>query len=46
MDVVLYEKEQCPVFCINNSAETTYYPCEGVLAVGEVKSTIGNRRNS
>lgn len=41
MDVVLYEKEQCSVFCINNSATTTYYPCEGVLAVGEVKSRIG-----
>ena len=43
MDVVLYEKEQCPVFCINNSPETTYYPCEAVLAVGEVKSTIGKK---
>ncbi|MCY4529939.1 MAG: hypothetical protein OXD46_13020 [Chloroflexi bacterium] len=43
MDVVLYEKEQCPVFCINNSPEATYYPCEGVLAVGEVKSTIGKK---
>ena len=43
MDVVLYEKEQCPVFCVNNSPETTYYPCEGVLAVGEVKSTIGKK---
>ena len=43
MDVVLYEKEQCPVFCINNSPESTYYPAEGVLAVGEVKSRIGKR---
>ena len=43
MDVVLYEKEQCPVSCINNSPEATYYPCEGVLAVGEVKSTIGKK---
>jgi len=43
MDVVLYEKEQCPVFCINDSPETTYYPCESVLAVGEVKSTIGKK---
>ena len=43
MDVVLYEREQCPVFCINNSPETTYYPCEGVLAVGEVKSAIGKK---
>ena len=43
MDVVLYEKEQCSVFCINNSPTTTYYPCEGVLAVGEVKSRIGKK---
>ncbi len=43
MDVVLYERDLCPVFCINNSPETTYYPAEGVLAVGEVKSTIGKR---
>ncbi len=43
MDVVLYERDLCPVFCINNSPETTYYPVEGVLVVGEVKSTIGKR---
>ncbi len=43
IDVVLYERELCPVFCINNSPETTYYPAEGVLAVGEIKSTIGKR---
>ena len=42
-DVVLYERDICPVFCINNSPETTYYPCEGVIAVGEVKSVIGSR---
>ena len=43
LDVVLYEKGICPVFCVNNSPETTYYPCEGVLAVGEVKSAIDKR---
>ena len=43
MDVVLYEKEQCSVFCVNNSPTTTYYPCEGVLAVGEVKSRVGKK---
>ena len=40
MDVVLYERNICPVFSINNTPETTYYPCEGVIAVGEVKSTF------
>ena len=39
-DIVLYEKDICPVFSINRSPETTYYPCEGVLAVGEVKSAL------
>ena len=36
-DVVLYERDICPVFSVNNTPETTYYPCEGVIAVGEVK---------
>ena len=39
-DVVLYEKDICPVFSINNTPETTYYPCEGVIAAGEVKSIL------
>ena len=43
LDIVLYESELCPVFSINNSAETTYYPVESVLAVGEIKSTIGKK---
>ena len=41
MDVVIYERFLCPVFCINDNPETTYYPCEGVMAVGEIKSTVG-----
>ena len=43
-DLVLYERDICPVFSINKTPETTYYPCEGVIAVGEVKSTLD--RNS
>lgn len=39
-DVVLYEQALCPVFSINETPETTYYPCEGVIAVGEVKSNV------
>ena len=39
-DVVLYEKDICPVFSINDTPETTYYPCEGVIAVGEIKSAL------
>lgn len=40
-DIILYEKDICPVFSINDAPETTYYPCESVIAVGEVKSTLG-----
>lgn len=39
-DVVLYEKDICPIFSINNTPGTTYYPCEGVIAVGQVKSLL------
>lgn len=43
LDIILYEKDFCPVFCINDSYETTYYPCEGVIAVGEVKSAMNTK---
>ncbi len=39
-DVILYEKDICPVFSINKTAGTSYYPCEGVIAVGQVKSIL------
>ena len=39
-DVVLYERDICPVFSINKTPQTTYYPCEGVIAVGEIKSRL------
>ena len=42
MDVVLYEKQLCPVYSINDDPATTYYPCEGVIAVGEIKSRIAS----
>ena len=37
-DIVLYERDICPVFSINDERQSTYYPCEGVIAVGEIKS--------
>ena len=40
MDVVLYERDICPVFSVNATPESTYYPCEGVVAVGEIKSSL------
>ena len=39
-DVVVYERDICPVFSVNRTAQTTYYPCEGVIAVGEIKSRL------
>ena len=39
-DVVLYERDICPVFSINDTPQTTFYPCEGVIAVGEIKSRL------
>ena len=39
-DVILYERDLCPVFSVNKTPQSTYYPCEGVIAVGEVKSSL------
>ena len=39
-DVILYERDICPVFSINRTPQTTYYPCEGVIGVGEIKSSL------
>ena len=39
-DVVLYERDLGPVFSVNRTPQTTYYPCEGVIAVGEIKSRL------
>ena len=39
-DVVLYERDICPVFSINSTPQTTYYPCEGVIGIGEIKSSL------
>ena len=42
-DVILYERDICPVFSVNDTPGTAYYPCEGVIAVGEVKSTLAKK---
>ena len=42
-DIVIYEKQYCPFFSINNTPETTYFPCEGVIAIGEIKSYLNDR---
>ena len=40
MDIVLYERDICPVYRVNDTPEATYYPCEGVVAVGEIKAAM------
>lgn len=42
-DVVIHEKDNCPVFSISNTPEATYFPCESVVAVGEIKSVLGTK---
>lgn len=43
-DVILYERDVCPVFRVNaDDPKSAYYPCEGVIAVGEIKSVIGKK---
>ena len=39
-DVVVYERDICPVFSVNRTPQATYFPCEGVIAVGEIKSRL------
>ena len=39
-DIILFEQDICPVFRINDDPQTSFYPCEGVIAVCEVKSHI------
>ena len=46
LDIILYEKDQCPKFAINDNSEANYFPVEAVLAVGEIKSVIGKKELS
>ena len=42
-DLVIYETF-APIFSINNTPEATFYPVEGVVAVGEVKSKLAKEQ--
>ncbi|ELA7138026.1 MULTISPECIES: DUF6602 domain-containing protein [unclassified Vibrio] len=42
-DIVLYEKDICPIFSVNDDPQATYFPCESVIAVGEIKSSLGTK---
>jgi hypothetical protein len=39
-DIVFFERDFCPVYSINDTPEATYFPVEGVIAVGEVKNVV------
>ena len=40
-DIIIYEKEKCrPIFRRTPDSLFSYYPCEGVVAAGEVKSRL------
>ncbi|RDZ52858.1 hypothetical protein C5C07_13965 [Haloferax sp. Atlit-4N] len=41
MDVIIYDKYYTPIFKIADSKQ--YFPCETVIAVGEVKSEVKSR---
>lgn len=40
-DVVIYDRSVTPVFSVNENPSATYYPVEGVIAVGEIKTNVG-----
>jgi hypothetical protein len=42
-DVVIHERDNCPVFSINGTPEATYIPCESVVVAGEIKSTLNTK---
>lgn len=42
-DLVIYEKSYALKFAINEDYQNTYFNCESVIAVGEVKSNVGTR---
>lgn len=41
-DIIIYERDLCPVFLVAEAPDAGYFPCEGVMAVGEVKSSLDN----
>ena len=41
IDIILYEQQFCPIFTVGSTIH--YYPCEAVIAVGEIKSDIGKK---
>lgn len=44
-DIVVYET-LCPIFTHNDTPEATFFPVEGVIACGEIKSGLGKKELS
>lgn len=42
-DLVVFERDLCPVYSLNDTPEATYYPVEGVAATGEIKSVVSKK---
>ncbi|MEG4301773.1 DUF6602 domain-containing protein [Microcoleus sp. D3_18a_C4] len=42
-DIVMFERDFCPVYSINGTPDATYFPIEGVIANGEVKSSVNKK---
>ena len=38
--IVMFERDFCPAYSINDAPDATYFPIEGVIANGEVKSSV------
>jgi hypothetical protein len=43
-DLVIYEKDFCPIFSINDNPDSTYFPCESVIAIGEIKTSLNTEQ--
>jgi addiction module HigA family antidote len=44
MDVVLYREDSRPIFEVGAESAESYFPCEGVIAVGEIIESIDSMR--
>ncbi|PSB53792.1 hypothetical protein C7B67_01730 [filamentous cyanobacterium Phorm 6] len=42
-DIVIFERDFYPVYSINDAPDVTYFPIEGVIANGEVKSSVNKK---
>src|SRR5258707_8307675 len=41
MDIVIFDRQNCPVFEVAGGKQ--FFPCEGVVCVGQVKSNVKSK---